>query len=78
MRHHRYGDVQVDAVEQRPRDTCAIAFDRGVVAAAIGVAFAAPAARAGVHRRDQREARRKRARARCAGDRHGAVFERLP
>lgn len=55
----QHGDVQIDAVEQRPGQLAAIALDLlgGATATCAGVAEVA--ARAGIHRRDQLEACRK-------------------
>ena len=53
VRHGNDVHVQVDAIEQWAGDASAIAFDRGVVAAAVGIALAASAARAWVHRGDE-------------------------
>ena len=75
--HARDVDVQVDAVEERPRELGDVLGDGGVVAAAIARAHAAKAAGARVHRGDQREACGIGEGAGGARDRDGPLLERL-
>ncbi len=65
----RTRDVQVDAVDQRPRDLPSVARDRVERAAAGPPRITAIAARAGVHRRDEEEVARERRTRRRAHDR---------
>ena len=73
----RHLDLQVDAVEQRPGDARAVARNlvRRAAAAAVGVAEIT--AGAGIHRRDQLEARREIRLARGARDGDAPGLERL-
>ena len=71
-------DSDVDAVEQRPGDARRIPLALRRCAPARAPRVAEVAARAGVHRTDQRDARREFHRRRRARDAHPALFERLP
>ncbi len=73
----RHGEVQVDAVEQRPGQLGAVALDlfRGAAAAAAGVAQVATGT--GVHRRHQLEARREAHLVAGPGDHDMAGLQRL-
>src|SRR5436190_16316509 len=70
-------ELEVDAIGERPRYAAAIAGDALRGAATAPAAVAAVAAGAGIHRRDELEARRELYLARSARDRHAAGFNRL-
>lgn len=69
--------LQVDAVQQRAGDACAVAGDRVGRAAAAATAVASPATWARVHRRHQLEAGRELGAARGPRDGDHARFQRL-
>src|SRR5439155_1261045 len=71
-------DVEVDAVEERPRDARAVAVDEGWRAAAAAGVVAEVAARAGVHGGDELEGGGEEDGAGPARDRDAALLERLP
>jgi len=70
-------DVNVDAVQQRPRDTLLVAADHAEGAGALVDRVAVIAAGAGVHRGDEHEIGRKREGAGGAGDGDDVIFHRL-
>jgi hypothetical protein len=69
--------LDIDAIEQGPRDTALVAQHGGLKAAAFATGVPEPAARARIHRRDELEARRKIGLMRRARNRDLARFERL-
>jgi hypothetical protein len=69
--------VQVDAVEERPRQSPAVALDRRRAARTLAQLRAGPAARARVGRGDEQEAAREPQGRRRAPDDHLALLERL-
>ena len=73
----RHFNVQIDPVEQRPRNSLAIALHLHRTAAAFAFEIAEISTRAGVHRRDQHEFAGKGEAAGCARDRYFSVLERL-
>src|SRR5690606_9747917 len=73
----RHFDLQVDAIEQGPRDAAAIACDLFSAAGAASRRIAGPAAGAGIHRRDELEARREIGLARGARAHDMTRFERF-
>jgi hypothetical protein len=78
--HGRHLDLQVDAVEQRSRQPSLVTRDQVGRAAALlrrASCGTEPAAGAGVHRRDELEAGRKRGLASGARNRDAAGLERL-
>src|SRR5437667_1829970 len=70
-------NVQIDAVEQRAGHSLAIALHLKRPTTAFAFQIAKIAARAGIHRRNEHELRRKSDTACCARDRNLPVFERL-
>src|SRR6185312_12834589 len=77
LRERGHLHVQVDAVEQRARDALPVARDGEARAAARMAAMAAIAARAGIHRRDELEARGKVRLPRRPRDGDAARLQRL-
>ena len=77
--HRRHFDMQVDAVDERARNARLVIGGAARIgsAAAGETGFVRPAAAAGIHRRDQHEARRIGDAVIGAGDRDLAAFERL-
>src|SRR4028118_2344448 len=69
--------MDIDAIQERPRDPFAVARDRRRRTAARSLAVAIVAAGAGILRGNQREIRRERERAGRSANRYHAVFERL-
>src|SRR5438046_2159437 len=76
-RHPRHLDVEIDAVEERPRHARAVAVDERRRAAAGAGAVAEVAAGARVHRRDQLKGGGEEDRARPARDADAPLLERL-
>jgi hypothetical protein len=77
IRSRGHGDVQVDPVEQRPRDAGGVASDRTVVAAAVPSGAPAPAAGAGVGGRDELKVRGKDAGGARACDDDASLLDHL-
>lgn len=69
-------DVDVDAIQQRAADPCAVALDLRRRAAALVLGVSEVAARAGVHRGNQHERAGQRHFAGAAGYRYLTVFKR--
>ena len=75
--HGRDFEMDVNPIEQRPRNAREIALHHHRAARAGVVRIAEPAAGTGIHRRGEHEARRIRETHRRARDGHHAVFHRL-
>ena len=75
--HRRHFQMDVDAIEERPRDPRQVSLHDDRSACAIVVRIAEPAAGAGIHRGGQHEARRVGQAHRRARDRHDAILHRL-
>lgn len=76
-RQARDFQMQVDAFQQRPGDLAAVSLDRFGMAAAAARGIARPAARTGIHRGHQLEARREFALPRRARDGDDAGLQRF-
>jgi hypothetical protein len=69
--------VEIDAVEQRPRNAGAVARHTAVVAPAIALAAMTPSAGTRIGSRDELEVGRKHAADACPGDGDAAILEHL-
>src|SRR4030095_1103657 len=76
-RQGRYGNMEIEPVEQRARQPAQVPPDLARRTATGEPRLTAPAAQAGAERPDQLEARRHPAHPPVPGDRHEAFLERL-